>query len=612
MDGNLFLDAPSIVPQSGAIDRQFSTGSDAELQTDEKVRRAEVAITRLFRDGHPVCVAYSAGKDSSVMLALVLNAARVFRAAGGALPPILVTHSNTGIENPAFQAVAYQEIARINAFARAHDLPVLVDVVQPALNDTWAVRIISGRALPTFANSATRDCSLIWKLLPQERQRKRALKELAAAGEPVVLVGTRFEESGARAARMQARGENDTEIWLQDVLGKDGTPIRTERRLSPIARWSQEDVWVYLRDLMDGKRESYTDGKAVWEAYQDGGNSSCAILADDAMKAGAKACGARFGCALCTAVGRDKSLEAMIEADPKYAYLRGLNRLQRFLVDTQYDWERRNWLGRTIDKDGFIAIEPDTYSPQMTRDLLRYALTLDLDEREASARLGVAPRFELVSLRQLIAIDAIWSLQGYHERPFEAVKIWQEVNQEGKRAYPPQLDAGGPRRPKPPRRHLFVGSEWDEPEGRLLHEYTGLRDAVAELVSEDGGCMGLRSLKDGRLVMSMRESEMFEVDEEGALMFMMFEADRVIEEYHAARRPNPASAYYYYVRLGVIAASSRHIGIIDSMLRRTNWKLRHGAYAATTHELLAASVSSAERAAGRRIPCPTEQNRACA
>lgn len=609
---NLFMEAMPDACRIAVSAQSKAPVAPSLLGTDEKVIRAEASITRLFRAGHPVCVAYSAGKDSSVMLALVLNAARTFREAGGELPPILVTHANTGIENPAFQVVAYQEIARIHAFAQANNLPVRVDVVQPALNDTWAVRIISGRALPTFANSATRDCSLIWKLLPQERQRKRALKELAAAGEPVVLVGTRFEESDSRASRMRERGECDTEIWRQDVVGKDGEAIRTELRLSPIAHWTQEDVWVFLRDLMDGRRESYTDGKAVWEAYQDGGNSSCAVVADDAMKAGAKACGARFGCALCTAVGRDKSLEAMIEADPKYAYLRGLNRLQRFLVDSQYDWERRNWLGRTIDKDGFIAIEPDTYSPQMTRDLLRYALTLDLDEREASARFGLAPRFELVSLRQLIAIDAIWSLQGYHERPFEAVKIWLEVNQEGKRAYPPQLDTGGPRRPKPARRHLFVGAEWDEPEGRFLHEYTGLRDVVAELTSEDGGCAGLRSLKDGRIVMSMRESEMFEVDEEGAQLFMMFEAERVIKEYHAAHRPNPASAYYYYVRLGVIATNSRHIGVIDGMLRRTNWKLRHGAYAATTDDLVAASVSSAERAAGLRNPCPKDQERACA
>lgn len=606
-----FIDAPVFIHALGQPEEwpsQPASGSKApsSLSTAEKALRAEYAIHRLFESGHPVCVAYSAGKDSSVMLSLVLNAARSFKASGGEPPLILVTHANTGIENPAFQIVARAEIARIEEFSRAHGLPVRVDVAGPTLNDSWAVRIISGRAIPTFANSPTRDCSIVWKKIPQERQRKLALKDLAAAGEPVVLVGTRFDESGGRAARMAERGESDLEIWLEEVRDKDGKALRIERRLSPIAHWSQEDVWVYLREIMDGERESYTDAKDVWEAYQDGGNSACAVVADDAMKAGAKACGARFGCALCTAVGRDKSLEAMLEADPKYAYLRGLNRLQRFLVETQNDWERRNWLGRTIDKDGFIAIEPDTYSPEMTRELLRYALTVDLDERLAAASLGIPPRFELISQRQLIAIDAIWSCQGYHERPFEAVKIWLEVHRDGMRAYPPPIDSSGFKEKKPARRYLHVGN-WEDREDGGSDSFTGLRDLVGELagVPEQGGCIGTRTLSDGRVVMDMPRSDMFEVDEEGAAMFFAFEAERVIEVYHGAKHPSPTEAYRYYVRLGTISTSTRHLHEIDSMMRRTSWKLRHGVYSMSKQDLIALSVSQSERAAGRRAPGAT-------
>lgn len=540
------------------------------------------------------------------MLALVLNAARSFRDAGGELPPILVTHANTGIENPAFQVVAHEEIARIGMYARKHGLSVLVEIAQPALNDTWAVRIISGRALPTFANSASRDCSLIWKVLPQERQRKRALKTLSALGEPVILVGTRLDESDGRAARMKARGEHDTEIWFQDVRDKGGRVIGTERRLSPIAHWTQEDIWVYLRTLMDGERESYTDAKQVWEVYQDGGNSSCAVVSDDAMKASAKACGARFGCVLCTAVGRDKSLESMLDADPKYSYLRGLNRLQRFMVDTQYDWGRRNWLGRSIDQDGYIAIEPDTYSPKMTRDLLRYALTIDRDEQRAAARLGIAPRFELVSPRQLIAIDATWSLQGFHERPFEAVRIWLDVHRDGNADYPPESSAPAMREKKPAKRRLFVGADWEDRDDGRRHEYTGMRDAIGELAGtpESGGCIGTRALKDGRVVMDMMESGMFEVDAEGADLFFQFEAEHVIEEYHAASQPDPTAAYRYYVRLGTLSTSTRHLGEIDSMMRRTSWKLRHGVCNLSAAQLAAMSVPATERVAPARKAHP--------
>jgi len=43
----------------------------------------------------------------------------------------------------------------------------------------------------------------------------------------------------------------------------------------------------------------------------------------------------------------------MVETDPNYHYMRGLNRLQQFIAATQYDWGRRNWIGRTIDAAGY-------------------------------------------------------------------------------------------------------------------------------------------------------------------------------------------------------------------------------------------------------------------
>lgn len=571
------------------------------LSTQEKVARAEYGIHRLFEAGNPLAVAYSAGKDSSVMLALVLDAARSFKESGGTLPLILVTHANTGIENPGFQVIATAEIARIRAFAATHGLPVRVDVVQPALNDSWAVRIISGRALPTFANSSSRDCTINWKTKPQERQRKLALAELAASGEPVVLVGTRFEESTGRASRMSARGETDLDIWQQEIRDKDGKVKRVENHLSPIAHWTQEDIWVYLRELMDGERpDNYTDAKSVWEAYQDGGNAACAVVADDTMKASAKACGARFGCALCT-ISRDKSLENMLEADPKYSYMRNLNKLQRFIYETRDDWSLRQWMGRSIDSEGYIAVEPDTYSSAMVRDLLAMALTIQRDEQMEAERLGIAPRFQLVSPRQLIAIDATWSLQAYQDRPFEAIRIYRDIYRNGKSVYPPAIDGGQFKDKKPPTRFLFVGNNWEDAD--QIQEYTGLRDVVSELAGltgeTAGGCIGTRFTKDGRTVMDMNVSDYLEVDPEGAEMFFAFEADRVLEDYADAV---VTRGYQYYVQLGVLSTSTRHASEIDRMMRRSSWKLRHGITYSARDELLKHTVSATERRFGLKAP----------
>lgn len=576
------------------------------LPTAAKVERALQAIGLLIEQRRPLAVAYSAGKDSSCVGVLVAEAARQAKVAGKPVPPILFTHARTGVDNPAMDMVAQAEINRIREYAAEHDLPIRVDIAEPSLNDSWAVRIISGRALPTFANSATRDCSISWKVTPQKRQRKKAFKELKACGEPVVLMGTRYEESASRAARMSQRGELDTVIWTETVTNpKTGKVLRTEDRLSPIAFWTQEDVWAFLSELSSGERRGYTDAKELWDVYRDGGNSSCVVVSDDIMKANAKACGARFGCATCTAVGRDRSLEAMLEADPKYAYMVPLNKLQRFLVDTQYDLERRLWLGRTIDEDGYIAIAPDAYGPAMQRELLRYALTIDRDEAAAAAREGLAPRFRLVSEQQLVAIDAMWSAQGYQPRAFEAIHIWSEIYEKGQSFYPPEIDTSKFSKKIPGPRYLYVGNSWDDDSG-YSDVYSGARHLMADFVgaTETGGCMHNIELKDGRVVMAMEESDMLEVDAEGCCEFFQWEVgeSRVHERFAQAA---PGYAFTHYQMLGTISTSRRHLGIIDKMLRRAAWKERHGTFDMSTEELLHRSVSKAERDAG--LPCPPGQ-----
>lgn len=610
------VDAPALIEPAGGGERPEAALTALDLRrvpdfavsTAEKIERAQAAIQAILRAGRPLAVAYSGGKDSTCALSLALNAAADLKASGGAIPPIIVTHANTGIENPAYQAVIGSEIGRIRSFAAERGLPVQVDIASPTLNDSWAVRIISGRALPTFPNSASRDCTVNWKIQPQARQRKEVLGSLGESGRPVTVIGTRFEESPGRARRMLERGESAERIWIQETFGPDGRLAKAEDMLSPLAFWTQEDVWSYLSDLSEGIRPSYTDAKDVWEAYQDGGGTTCAVVGDDAMKANAKACGARFGCALCVAVGRDKSLEAMIESDPKYDFMRGLNRLQRFLSDTQYDMDRRLWLGRSINEQGYIAVGPDAYGPAMQRELLRYALTLDRDERRASEALGIAPRFQLVTAEQLIAVDAIWSCQGYHLRPFEAIRIWREIDIEGASFYPPEIAPKSfPERKMPPTRYLHVGEAWDgRPKAEAM--YSGLRDAIGDLIGsyETGGCVGHRELSDGRVVMDISGSDLFSVDPEGAGLFLEFEVleGRLLER--MANCADPVEGHRHYARLGTISTNTRHLGVIDDMLRRTSWKMRSGALLWTTEELLERSVSKSEMLRGETRPASPE------
>lgn len=550
-----------------------------ELDEDTlREHEATAVLQSLIRAGHPLMVAYSGGKDSTVALALTLNAAASERRAGGSVPPIVVTHGDTGIENPTVSALARHELKKVQAFARQHDIEVHTAIATPALNDTWAVSVLSGRKLPTFANAATRDCTVAYKIAPMVKLRKQTLKRLAHQGAaPITVIGTRFEESTGRAERMEQRNESAIAPWE-----KDGALF-----ISPIALWTSDDVWTSIARLGAGDMPGFTNGKDVFELYAAGGGTSCAVVSDMATEGAKKsrACGARFGCSLCAAVGRDKSLENMLESDPKYAWLKGLNAIQRFLVDTQYDFDRRNWLGRTIDAEGFVTVTPDTYSPTMLAELLRYCLTVDADERDAARRAGVLPRFELVSPQALIAIDAFWSVHALQDNPYAAVAIWLDV-QAGARYYPPANVVAYPARGFPTRKYIFVGKNWD---GGHPSPVSGLRDVLKEMAMPDADVTV--ELKDGRQVLRTDEEELFDIDAGGAIEFLSWGAEEKVAE-AKARPMASARAFHYYATLGVLATSKRHLGLLDTIARRSTWKREHGLAGAVRPAVIKAMAMS--------------------
>ena len=114
----------------------------------------------------------------------------------------------------------------------------------------------------------------------------------------------------------------------------------------------------------------YTDFEETKTLYASAAATSCAVVADAIMEGVARkrgGCGSRFGCHTFQ-VAEDKSMRNMLEYE-QYQYMSGLYNLNRLIRNTRYDWSKRHYIGRTINA-GWIAIEPDTYSPAFIR-LLR-------------------------------------------------------------------------------------------------------------------------------------------------------------------------------------------------------------------------------------------------
>ncbi|BBN90577.1 hypothetical protein [Azospira sp. I09] len=383
------------------------------------------------------------------------------------------------------------------------------------------------------------------------------------------LEGVGRAESAVRAGNLAKRAESAEQLVQTNADGNVA--------IAPIIEWSYDEVFTYLGMCSNGLEETYSDFKRVIEIYREA-SGECVIAGSDGNRT-ASACGSRTGCYTCLAVKNDRSMDQMVQ-EPHNAFMRPLAAFRRFLANTFHDLSRRTWVGRTIDENGYIRFAVDGYSPAMLQELLRYALTIDIEEREAAAGLGIAPRFQIVSMEALLAISAHWSLQGF-ALPYSGLKIYRDIERGARYPVPDVPEA--PKVAIPPARFIHCGRGWDEGHAWM---YTGLRDVMIDAFGGEG-CIGHREIVSKghqRTIMDVANSEMFSIDAEGAAMFMLFELDRVVDDWHGPNaRPLLMEGHHVagveyrnYVSYGFLSVAKGQEGKIDEILRRTAWRERLG------------------------------------
>lgn len=589
------------MPDSFNIAAMTAGGMDADLV--EKITRAYEMVRDLIERDVPVSFAWSGGKDSSVALAIGVVAYRdVIKSGRRALPLIAVT-ADTAIENPVVHAYWRQMLEHLKQYAATNGLDIRVKVAKPNLAATWVVKVVSGCGLPTFANSKHRKCAIdlkrepanrvLRRLMPEIRKELEAILDAAPAdflrvqqlvdaakeNKAVVIVGTRFGESVERDKRMTARGDAADHIRPNE----DGFLV-----LPLIADFTLEDVWEVL--ALSGQYEGAAlegfapDFNATRDLYREA-TGECVIVAGE--KAQGSACGARFGCALCTAVSTDKSMETMLQ-DPRYAFMEPLNRLRDFLADTQNDYSRRRWVGRGFHPvTGYVKLAPDGYSSAMCEELLGIMMTMDVREMERAERLAasarrykaglsvnwpdpylrqctaagkidiaylermVEPQFRLVNADELLMIDFTWGRYAVH-RPFRALWLFREIYKRGKRYEIPTVD-----------REAFKDAQYPAARWTWAPEnpfrYNPLFDPLEWSLRDRPGA-DLPVVTDKTVSMDVNEAEgTYTVDDEGLYFILEYELDHLLAEYHDSGKFGPMAAVQYYLRVGTISVPKGRI-----------------------------------------------------
>lgn len=508
----------------------------------------EVLYGILVSRDYVLQAATSFGKDSSVMLAMVLEACKIASQRGVDYPAIIISHADTGIENPEILKLNKGEIAKVHSYCQHHRIKYVFSHARPRLMEGYLVRIIGGNKMPTYEDGDA-ECSKMLKVEPQIRQAKAIAKHVSTKYPDAVLcgvTGVRFDESATRRANMIARGESDI------------APVCYNNRwsIAPIANWSEEDVFSFLYKAKD--YNLYSSLEKTLEIYADASGSGCvgvgmAISDDQKSKRESKGCGARFGCAVCVRVGEDKSMEAMLQLE-QYSYMKEINAFRNFLTKIRWDLSRRCHLGRTISDTGVVTVGPDNFHSNALEEMFRMVLSIQYLENEAAASLGIEPRIDIVNDQFIAAIDLQWSRYG-RAKPFHAWAVARDVMSNGNLLRPSEVEVDHHPRVK----------GFDKKSGGIqvdsfgIGEFSSFRNVFAEAMDE-GKCTELAPVqlgKSGSIVTApLNFDETFAFDQEGLAMFIDYELDRCLDLYHNDQT-NPTAAAKFYAQYGCLSANSR-------------------------------------------------------
>lgn len=511
-------------------------------------QRIETAVDMLsgLLAEQPLRVACSGGKDSSVCLVLAMRAARSLIASGREPMPVILSSSDTGVENPEVSRLLRSLHDSALRYGDEIGLEVMADIVRPNLLEQWWPRMLAGRKLPSYIGSQG-DCSVDMKIKPQQRLARRLARRLKERGlpEPITVVGTRRDESAQRAANMADRGDRPDEV-VNGVI-------------APIADWSTDDVMV---TLIDREIERFPhDYAQIINFYGDSAGGECMVTPERRLGAAQGGCTARSGCFTCQKVGDDRSLSALVQTD-RYDYLEPLLRLNRYLGNIRWDLTRRSWLGRDIDPaTGCVRLAPNCLSFEECDRLLRMVLTIDRDEIERADSVAAAiaegeiadtdrnrqlarPQFRNIDEAAIVAIDFLRGVDCFGPA-HSALVAWRDVFELG--LHYPVLEIEAVERPDALPEPSYARLDLLPGHGLFDPALSAASDANHAVDADQAG-------------------EWFDVDQADAAELLAWSLDEWVDLGRRAR--SPASAALRYLRAGVITLSRGYESTLDRNMAR--------------------------------------------
>ena len=303
----------SVMGARKTIPVQVESGDLGDLsQTPAKIAAIRADLSEQYNKQHsrPWIIAYSGGKDSTLLLQLVFETVL-------AVPPekrkrtVHIIANDTKVESPLVINHLNESIAEIRRAIGKHNLPMSATITRPYTDDTFWVNVIGRGYIPPTRNF--RWCTDRLKIRPTTEFITRLTR---THKHTILLVGTRKAESANRKRRMEKHASE-----TRSKMSPHNT-IPNCKIFPPLAELTDNEVWATL--LQSRPPWGGTHRKLI-TLYRNAGGGECPLVL---TKEDAPSCGTtspRFGCWTCTVINKDRSLGGLInsghdELEPLYDF----------------------------------------------------------------------------------------------------------------------------------------------------------------------------------------------------------------------------------------------------------------------------------------------------
>lgn len=246
---------------------------------------------------NPWIVAYSGGKDSTLLLQCVFEAVLKTDPAKRKRKVHIVAN-DTLVESPPVIEHLKRSIKDIRSAVNRMSLPMTAVITKPCVDQTFWVNVIGRGYIPPTRNF--RWCTDRMKINPTNDY----IAKISASQRTILLIGTRKSESQSRRRRMEKRGVQ------ADKMNPHGS-IERCRMFSPLTDLTDDDVWMAL---LQSKPPWGGTHRNLVSIYRNAGGGECPLVL---TKEDAPSCGTtspRFGCWTCTVINKDRSLSGLIDS----------------------------------------------------------------------------------------------------------------------------------------------------------------------------------------------------------------------------------------------------------------------------------------------------------